>query len=463
MPTVKIFLDTRNNSENKGIIKVSITHNRRQRLYTTGIKIDIDEYKNFNKGIGKDGISGRIKNPRFIDLYEVLYDSFKDGSETVSGYHKRAVEIIDKLGSQFTFEAFKYEFDNYSKKHLYNTSNENDIFIVADGIINKLWNEDRIANSNSYKTAIQSLKRFLREMDRHVRAELLLPQPPKDKTKPLTLNFEQVTVNFLNHYEDWMLKYGRKSQKKFGPGYPASRTTVGIYVRQIRAVFNEAISRKITDNYPFGKRAYVIPAGRNIKKALTKEEINKILNYVPESNTLEARSHAVWVFSYLGNGINVSDICRLKQSDYDVNNRKITFVRQKTKRTNKSNLKEIEIYLADEHISIIQNFGNSRRNGNAYLLNLLKPEMTEVNIIKTIQQIILITNKWMKKIATKLGISSPVTTYVARHSFATILLQSEAPIAFISKALGHSSLATTETYLGSFEDDKARGYMAALR
>jgi hypothetical protein len=51
----------------------------------------------------------------------------------------------------------------------------------------------------------------------------------------LTLSFEQITVNFLNHYENWMLQYGRKSQKKFGPGSPTSRTIVGIYLRQIRA------------------------------------------------------------------------------------------------------------------------------------------------------------------------------------------------------------------------------------
>jgi integrase len=462
MATAKIFLDSRKTTENKGILKVSITHKRTQRLYTTGIKIDIDVFQKFNAGIGKDGLSGRIKNPSFIDLYEILYGSFRDGAETVSGYHKRASEIVDKLGSKFTFEAFKYEFDNYTKKNCFN-SLDNDIFKLTDEIITKLWSEERIANSNSYKTASQSLKRFLREMKKGVRAELLLPQPPKDDTKPLTLSFEQITVNFLNHYENWMLEFGRKSQKKFGPGYPASRTTVGIYVRQIRAVFNEARSRKITENYPFGKRAYVIPAGRNIKKALSKQEINKILSYVPDTSTLEARSHAVWVFSYLGNGLNVSDICRLKQSDYDAKNRKITFVRRKTRRTNKSNLKEIEVYLAVEHMSIIKNFGNKKRSGNAYLMDFLKPDMTEVDIMKRIQQIILITNKWMKKISEKLELSSPCQTMTARHSFSTILLQSEAPIAFISKALGHSSLATTEAYLGSFEDDKARGYMAALR
>ena len=96
-------------------------------------------------------------------------------------------------------------------------------------------------------------------------------------------------------------------------------------------------------------------------------------------------------------------------------------------------------------------------------MDFFKPDMTIADIMKRIQQIILITNKWMKRIAEKLEITSPCTTYVARHSFATILLQSEATIAFISKALGHSNLATTEAYVGSFEDDKARGYMAALR
>jgi hypothetical protein len=51
-------------------------------------------------------------------------------------------------------------------------------------------------------------------MDKRVRAELLLPQPPKDDTKPLTFSFEQITVNLLNHYVELMLQYG---QKKFGP------------------------------------------------------------------------------------------------------------------------------------------------------------------------------------------------------------------------------------------------------
>ena len=72
MATAKIFLDSRKTTENKGILKVSITHKRTQRLYTTGIKIDSDEFQKFNEGIGKDGLSGRIKNQDFVELYEIL-------------------------------------------------------------------------------------------------------------------------------------------------------------------------------------------------------------------------------------------------------------------------------------------------------------------------------------------------------------------------------------------------------
>ncbi|MNL63338.1 Tyrosine recombinase XerC [compost metagenome] len=68
----------------------------------------------------------------------------------------------------------------------------------------------------------------------------------------------------------------------------------------------------------------------------------------------------------------------------------------------------------------------------------------------------------MRKIAETLGIQGNVNTYSARHSFATILLQSEAPLAFISQALGHTSISTTESYLGSFDDEKTKKYLSAL-
>ncbi len=79
-----------------------------------------------------------------------------------------------------------------------------------------------------------------------------------------------------------------------------------------------------------------------------------------------------------------------------------------------------------------------------------------------VQQVIKVTNKWMNRIALSLGVEADVNTYAARHTFATTLLKSKAPLSFISKQLGHTNLKTTESYLGSFDDDEAKTFLTAL-
>jgi site-specific recombinase XerD len=70
-----------------------------------------------------------------------------------------------------------------------------------------------------------------------------------------------------------------------------------------------------------------------------------------------------------------------------------------------------------------------------------------------VKLMVRLINDHMKAIVKALGINQPVTTYCARHSFATILKNSGVSTEFISEALGHASLATTKTYLAGFEQD----------
>jgi len=78
------------------------------------------------------------------------------------------------------------------------------------------------------------------------------------------------------------------------------------------------------------------------------------------------------------------------------------------------------------------------------------------------KQFLQVINKHMKRIGVKLGIDIKLTTYVARHTFATVLKRSGAPIEFISESLGHSDLKTTENYLDSFEDSTKKQWAQAL-
>ena|SRR5690606_27009738 len=77
-------------------------------------------------------------------------------------------------------------------------------------------------------------------------------------------------------------------------------------------------------------------------------------------------------------------------------------------------------------------------------------------------QFIKVTNKWMKRIGTALGFGLSLTTYVARHSFSTMLLRSGASVEFISESLGHSDIKTTQFYLGGFDLDAKKEMMKAL-
>lgn len=85
--------------------------------------------------------------------------------------------------------------------------------------------------------------------------------------------------------------------------------------------------------YPFGKRRYIIATGKNIKKALSIEEVKLIFKYevVPPME----KAKEFWIFSYVCNGINMMDLAQLKQKD--VHSTCIAFIWQKTKGTTKGN------------------------------------------------------------------------------------------------------------------------------
>lgn len=266
---------------------------------------------------------------------------------------------------------------------------------------------------------------------------------------PRKLSFEKITPDFLMDYERWMLSEGN------------SLTTVGIYLRPLRALCKLAIEDGVLSqqNYPFSKRKYQIPAGQNIKKALTLKDIQKIFDYQPVTDS-EAKNRDLWLFSYLCNGINVKDIARLKYSN--IQDGKITFIRAKTERTSKKNLKFIVAILNSEAKEIIQRWGNSLSTPNAYVFDILFEGVTPERERALVQQATKNINKYIKRISTSLGIEKNVTTYTARHSFSTILKRSGAPIEFIRESLGHHDLKTTESYLDSFEDDVKKQYASFL-
>ena len=283
----------------------------------------------------------------------------------------------------------------------------------------KILNDNgQVATADGYNSACISLHRFRKN-----------------------LKLDDITPEFLIAYESWFVGKGK------------SITTVGIYLRSLRAVINMAIDKGLMDkaDYPFGKRKYIIPTGKNIKKSLNLEEIGKIYSYAAEKGSVDEMCRDYWIFIYLCNGLNVKDLCLLKYKN--VEGDFIVFHRAKTIRTKRSNPEPIRIALKEDSQRIISKWGQNKLDNDTFIFPHLKPDMSPLQVRYTVQLLIHLINEHVKKIAKELKINKPVTTYYARHSFATILKNSGVSTEFICEALGHSSLATTKNYLAGFEQD----------
>ena len=382
-------------------IKLRITLNREQKYYVLGENLLEEEWMKIqNASISE----GRLKDERLKEIKTKLFGSI--------GYLQTAKKTIDKI----TFFSFK-EFENQFFKRNQPIKITNDVYAFLDLYIEKLNKQNKLGTAASYNTAKNSLKDFKKN-----------------------LKFEELTVEFLEAYEQKMISLNK------------SPSTIGVYLRSLRTIANQAINDGIIsrENYPFGRNRYVIPATLNTKKALALEDIGKIYNYKSIEFSAIDKARDFWMLSYLCNGINIKDICLLKWQN--ISSGSISFVRAKTERSKKGNQKEIVIFISDDIQLIIDKWGNYKKSKTDYVFPILESGISAQRERDLIQYFTKTTNKWMKRLALELGIEANLTTYVARHSYSTVLKRSGVSIEYISESLGHSNLKTTEFYLDSFED-----------
>jgi integrase/recombinase XerD len=395
-----IILDTRRALKDGTYpVKLRLTYQREQRYYSLNISLSKEDFAR-TQG----------EKPR---------GEFKSLQLKFNGVEQHARAVIDKMKT-FTFDAFEKKFLGSSIK--------NEVFAAYDEAIAQYTSDGQISTASNYSCSQKSLIKF---------------------NKGKKLPFTTITPEYLKKYESWMLGEGN------------SRTTVGIYLRPLKALFNKSINAGDVnkESYPFGKGGYLIPAGQNIKKALTLDEIGKIFRYEPATEA-EAKARDLWIFSYICNGMNMKDIALLKYKDLD--NDKITFYRAKTAYTNRQRLIPIVAILDIHAKQIIERWGNKPTFQDSCIFPILTAGLTLKQEKDKIAQAVKTTNKYIKRIAQAIGIEHNVTTYYARHSFATILMQSGASIEYISKELGHSSTQVTGSYLGSFENSIKKDFIAKL-
>jgi integrase/recombinase XerD len=191
---------------------------------------------------------------------------------------------------------------------------------------------------------------------------------------------------------------------------------------------------------------------------LNEKELSLLLNYVPIPYSSEDRSKDFWFFSYLCNGMNFKDIFNLKY--HQLENDHFTFIREKTKLTTKDAPIVVDVQLTDNVRRIIKKWGNKDQNPENYVFPFVNKELTEEARKKARKQFIRLTNQYLKSISTGVGISKEVTTYVARHTFAYVVINKGHSIETLRELLGHSDIKTTQNYISDIIPPKKKKEIA---
>ena len=255
--------------------------------------------------------------------------------------------------------------------------------------------------------------------------------------------FADIDYQFLKKFETHLFKRETVS----GGG-------VHFYMRTLRAIINEAISRNFMPRelYPFAnqfnKNGYSLShlKSKASPRALSEQDMNKIKTAAFDQAPTLQMANNYFLFSYYARGINFTDMANLKWSDiYDD---RLHYTRSKTNGNFNIKvsepIKQILTYFQTEYPPTSAN----------YIFPVLSEfHQTEKQIKYRIQKCLKQYNQQLKEIAELLDINVALTSYVARHTYATTLKRNGINTATISEGLGHKDISTTKAYLKQFDTD----------
>ncbi len=386
MSTVKTVLRKTKLADGRYPIALRVSKDRKSKFFQTIFRAFPNEWNQTTGSFVK-------KNSNYTQNNRLLL-KFKD----------RALKILTDLEMEkedFTLKDFENRF------RVESNSVEQNIFYFWDEIIGEMISAGRTGNARANKDTFHSLHLF-------------------HKTTRLT--FKEITPALLYKYEVFLRSRG------------GSDGGIGVRMRAIRALYNFAIERKIVKEefYPF--RSYKISKlkGKGLKKALSMEQVKKIVNLDLKKYPLMTNARNFFVFSFYTRGMNFADMMKLEWDAVDGD--KIVYTRSKTK----GNFM-VKIL---PPVREILDFYFEYSLGTKYVFPILlkdnlTPSQLENRKHKTLQRY----NKDLKEIAQICGIDKPLSSYVARHSFANCLKQKGVATDVISESMGHQNLAVTQAYL----------------
>ncbi len=385
MASIKVKFRPSAVADNEGRIYYQIIHKRKVRQLITDYKVFLSEW---NKK--RAMVVTSYNNERSVIVNSIRERICRDIKWLIKVDRKLAANNVS-----YTVDDIIDEFNRYSHEYT--------IFNFMESIIAKLKKNGKVGTYETYKSALNSFKKFRQNED---------------------IMLDCITSEIMEDYEAWHKKRG------------VALNTISFYIRILRAVYNRAVEDGIIENQNPFRRVYT-GVDKTVKRALPLNIIKKIkLLDLSESSTLDF-ARDMFLMSFYLRGMSFIDMAFLKKSD--LKNGYIIYRRRKTGQ-------QLTIKWTKEMQIILNKYPE---NESCYLLPIIRN--TGSNERCTYRNVGYNINHNIKKIAKMVGVTIPLTLYVARHSWASAAKAKGIPVSVISEGMGHDSEATTQIYLAGLD------------
>lgn len=257
------------------------------------------------------------------------------------------------------------------------------------------------------------------------------------KSKKYLIN--EIDYSTINRYQEYLSKKtniskDKKTVKKLTPN------GISFYLRTLRAIINRAIKEGMVEetSYPF--KNISIKSEKTRKRAVNKDVIKKVEELDVSFDKLLQFNKDLFMFSFYNRGMSFVDMAYLKVKN--IENGRLNYTRHKTGQL-------FSIKITEKAQTIIDSYCKSNEPDD-YLFPIIYSKDNEYQDYRNAMRFM---NKELKKISALLKLDVTLTTYVTRHSWATIAKRSGISTSVISEGLGHTTEEITQVYLDSFEND----------
>lgn len=365
-----------------------VIHSRRKKLLYTGFRLKEEVFNEAEEKI-VDGTDATLTATDITKMNREL-------RKMKNMIHTR-IRQLERTTEPFTVEDVLAQFTRANVRQQFY------ILRYIDTQIERKKKLKKEGTAAAYKSTRSSLAKFLDGSD---------------------IRMPEIDLRFIRRYEDFLYNNG------------VAENTVSYYLRNLRTLYNQAVVDGYHPHgeYPFVK-AQTRPA-KTVKRALSREDLQALANLKLEDAPELKFARDLYLFSFYAQGMAFVDIVLLKKSD--IYNGVLTYSRHKSKQF-------IRIAVTPQMQELMDKYETEGKYVFPIIRDNSSSEYTQYRL--ALGRI----NRHLKRIAAMIDVKIPLTTYTARHTWATLARDCGAPVSVISAGLGHTSEEMTRIYLKEFD------------